>query len=159
MTTAWNDSAAHRFRGLLVRAALISALLIALIATSGVALARDNAPDIRGTWQASSEVHIEGDGIPFVVEDTHESVTLVVTDIEQHVFRGYFDFQVTMEGKTEDKILHFVGLFRGDDEFVLRTKLGTLVFGEVDGDSMSIDYLAFRSAHSAGSYELQRVSK
>ncbi|MEM7120311.1 MAG: hypothetical protein AAF563_03480 [Pseudomonadota bacterium] len=159
MTTGWHDCATRILRGAFVRAAMISTLVVLVIATSGLAVADDSAPDIRGTWKAFSEVHIEGEETPFVVEDTHEGVKLIVTDMEEHVFRGYFDFQFATEDGLEDKLLHFVGVFREDDEFVLGTKLNTVLFGEVDGDTMSIDYLAFGSTHSAGSYELRRISE
>lgn len=159
MTMTWHENTSQAVRGFILRALWIGVLLIAFAGGSGFASAKEKAPDIRGTWEAHSEVHMEGEGIPFVVEQTHDGVKLVITDMEEHTFRGFFDFQLSVEGQPENEIIHFVGFFEDDDDFVLGTKLGTIVFGEVDGDKMSIDYLSFNSTHSAGTYEMRRAKE
>lgn len=137
----------------------VATTFVAVIGISGFASASDDRHNILGSWEAVSEVHIEGEGIPFVVEETHDGVKLVVTDTEEDVFRGYFEFQMIVGDKVDDEVLHFVGLFRKDNEFVIGTKLGTVIYGDVAGDVMSIDYLSFGSSHAAGSYELRRAEQ
>lgn len=128
-----------------------------VICIPGYASASDDKHGILGSWEAVSEAHIEGEGIPFVVEETHEGVKLVVTETEEDAFRGYFEFQMIVGDKVDDEVLYFVGVFRDDNEFMIGTKLGTVIYGDLAGDVMSIDYLAFGSSHAAGSYELRRA--
>lgn len=159
MTITRHENTSQAVWGSFLRAIWIGALLMASIGASGFASANEKAPDIRGIWEAHSETHMEGEGIPFIVEQTHDGVKLVVTDMEENTFRGFFEFQLNIEGQSENEILYFVGVFEDDDDFMLGTEQGTLVVGEVDGDNMSVNYLSFGSTHAAGSYDMRRTKK